>query len=275
MQLTRHSTSIGPRWARDGEYLAEGFRLGLLLELSPTFMFPFLDSIATREPAVGPLLAPIENEHEVWASGVTYKRSREARTQESTVKDVYERVYAATRPELFFKAPGHRVIGPGMQIRIRRDSEWNVPEPELTLVLNRSLEVIGYAAGNDVSSRDIEGENPLYLPQAKVYDGSCALGPAIFLSTEAALADVPIRLSIVRAGKLVFEGETRSSEMKRSLGELASYLGRELSFPQGAFLMTGTGIVPPDGFSLVPGDVVRIEVFEAVLENEVAPRRPD
>jgi 2-dehydro-3-deoxy-D-arabinonate dehydratase len=274
MQLTRHSTSSGPRWARDGEYLAEGFRLGLLLELSPTFMFPFLDSIATREPATGPLLAPIESEHEVWASGVTYKRSREARTQESTVKDVYERVYAASRPELFFKAPGHRVVGPGMHVRIRRDSQWNVPEPELTLVLNRSLEVIGYSAGNDMSSRDIEGENPLYLPQAKVYDGSCALGPAIYLSTENALANVPISLSILRAGKSVFTGETSSSEMKRSLGELASYLGRELSFPQGVFLMTGTGIVPPDGFSLVPGDIVRIQVFEAVLENEVAPTRP-
>jgi 2-dehydro-3-deoxy-D-arabinonate dehydratase len=124
-----------------------------------------------------------------------------------------------------------------------------------------------------MSSRDIEGENPLYLPQAKVYDGSCALGPAIYLSTESALADVPISLTILRAGKIVFTGETRSSEMKRSLGELASYLGRELSFPQGAFLMTGTGIVPPEGFSLLPGDVVRIQVFEAVLENEVAPTR--
>jgi 2-dehydro-3-deoxy-D-arabinonate dehydratase len=270
MQLTRHSTLNGPRWARDGEFLAEGFRLGLLLELSPTFMFPFLDSIATREPAQGPLLAPVESEHEVWASGVTYKRSREARTHESTVKDVYERVYTAARPELFFKAPGHRVVGPGMPIRIRRDSQWNVPEPELTLVLNRSMEVIGYTAGNDVSSRDIEGENPLYLPQAKVYDGSCALGPAIHLATDAGLANVPIQLSIFRSGKSVFEGETRSSEMKRSLSDLAAYLGRELSFPQGAFLMTGTGIVPPEGFSLLPGDVVRIQVFEAILENEVA-----
>jgi len=157
-----------------------------------------------------------------------------------------------------------------MRIRIRRDSRWNVPEPELTLVLNRSMDVIGYCAGNDVSSRDIEGENPLYLPQAKVYDGSCAIGPAIFLCTENALRNVPIRLRIERGGKSVFEGETRSSEMKRSLTELAEFLGRELSFPQGAFLMTGTGIVPPDGFSLQPEDVVRIEVFDAVLENEVA-----
>lgn len=271
MQLTRHSTPTGPRWARDGEFLAEGFRLGLLLELAIDFMWPYLDSIASDQPAIGPLLAPIESEQEVWASGVTYKRSREARTQESAVKDVYEKVYAASRPELFFKSPGHRVVGHGMNIRIRKDSQWNVPEPELTLVLNRSMEVIGYCAGNDVSSRDIEGENPLYLPQAKLYDGSCALGPAIYLATENALANVPIRLRIARAGKSVFEGETRSGEMKRKLGELTSYLGRELSFPQGAFLMTGTGIVPPEGFSLLPGDVVTIEVAEATLENEVAP----
>ncbi len=270
MLLTRHSTPSGPRWARDGEFLAEGFRLGVLLELSPAFIMPFLDSIASREPALGPLLAPIESEHEVWASGVTYKRSREARTVESAVKDVYERVYVASRPELFFKSPGWRVVGPGMSIRIRRDSQWSVPEPELTLVLNRALEVIGYAAGNDVSSRDIEGENPLYLPQAKLYDGSCALGPGIFLATEDGLANVPIRLTITRAGRRIFEGETRSSEMKRTLAELAGYLGRELSFPQGVFLMTGTGIVPPDDFSLLGGDVVEIQVADAKLENEVA-----
>jgi 2-dehydro-3-deoxy-D-arabinonate dehydratase len=246
MQLTRHSTPNGPRWARDGLFLAESFRLGLLLELSMDFIVPFLDSIATDEPA------------------------SEARTQESTVKDVYEKVYVATRPELFFKAPGSRVMGHGMPIRIRRDSQWNVPEPELTLVLNSSMQVIGYCAGNDVSSRDIEGENPLYLPQAKVYDGSCALGPSITLMTAAGLADVPITLQITRRGARVFEGGTRSSEMKRALTELAAYLGRELSFPQGAFLMTGTGIVPADGFSLQPGDVVRIQVADAVLENEVA-----
>jgi 2-dehydro-3-deoxy-D-arabinonate dehydratase len=270
MLLTRHSTGNGPRWARDGEFLAEGFRLGVLLELSSAFMIPFLDSVSTREPAHGPLLAPVENDQEVWASGVTYKRSREARTAESTVKDVYEKVYVASRPELFFKAVGQRVVGPGMQVRIRKDSKWNVPEPELTLVLNRSLEVIGYTAGNDMSSRDIEGENPLYLPQAKVYDGSCALGPGIYLATENGLASVPISVSIRRNGESVFQGHTSSSEMKRSLVELAGYLGRELSFPQGVFLMTGTGIVPPDGFSLLPGDVVRIEVSEAILENEVA-----
>lgn len=270
MQLTRHSTPSGPRWARNGLFLAESFRLGVLLELSLDFVWPFLDSLQTQEPAIGPLLAPIDPEHEVWASGVTYKRSREARTQESVTKDVYERVYVAQRPELFFKAIGARVMGHGMRIRVRKDSQWNVPEPELTLVLNQSMEVIGYTAGNDVSSRDIEGENPLYLPQAKVYDGSCALGPAIILSGEGALRDIPIRLEITRGGQRAFEGETRSSEMKRSLGELASYLGRELTFAQGAFLMTGTGIVPPEGFSLRPGDVVTIQVAEAILQNEVA-----
>jgi 2-dehydro-3-deoxy-D-arabinonate dehydratase len=270
MQLTRHSTVTGPRWAKDGYFLAESFRLGLLLELSLDFVSVFLDSVATTEPAIGPLLPPIESDHEVWASGVTYKRSREARTHESATKDVYEKVYVAKRPELFFKSPGCRVVGHGMQIRIRKDSSWNVPEPELTLVLNRSMDVIGYCAGNDVSSRDIEGENPLYLPQAKVYDGSCALGPAIYLATESGLKDVPISLHITRGQARVFEGETRSSEMKRSLGELTSYLGRELSFAQGAFLMTGTGIVPPDGFNLQPGDLVTIQVADATLQNEVA-----
>jgi 2-dehydro-3-deoxy-D-arabinonate dehydratase len=272
MLLTRHSTPHGPRWARDGLFLAEGFRLGVLLELSTDFISAFLDSIATEDVALGPLLPPIEPEHEVWASGVTYRRSREARTQESTVKDVYEKVYVADRPELFFKAPGSRVVGHGMQIRVRKDSQWNVPEPELTLVLNAQMEVVGYCAGNDVSSRDIEGENPLYLPQAKVYDGSCALGPGIVLATANGLKNVPIQLTITRAGAVLVEGETRSSEMKRSLTDLAAYLGRELSFPHGAFLMTGTGIVPPDGFSLQPGDSVRIVVAEATLENEVAAR---
>jgi 2-dehydro-3-deoxy-D-arabinonate dehydratase len=270
MQLTRHSTPSGPRWACDGQFLAQNFRLGLLLELSMDFIVPFIEQVTTSEPAVGPLLPPIEAEHEVWASGVTYKRSREARTHESTVKDVYEKVYVASRPELFFKSLGTRVMGHGMQIRIRKDSAWNVPEPELTLVLNSRMEVLGYTAGDDVSSRDIEGENPLYLPQAKVYEGSCALGPSIFIATSSGLGDVPIRLRISRGGAAVFEGETRSSEMKRSLDELAGWLGRELSFPQGVFLMTGTGIVPPDGFSMQTGDRVRIQVADAVLENDVA-----
>jgi 2-dehydro-3-deoxy-D-arabinonate dehydratase len=270
MRLTLHSTPDGPRWARDGVFLSESFRLGHLLELAPEFVVPFLDSVARTEPAAGPLLPPIEPDQEVWASGVTYLRSREARTAESQVKDVYDRVYEAKRPELFFKAPGWRVVGDGMRIRVRRDSQWNVPEPELTLVLSQSMEIVGYTAGNDVSSRDIEGDNPLYLPQAKVYDGSCALGSGIQLVLAPQLADIAIRLSIARGGKTIFEEETRSSKMKRKPTELAGYLGRELSFPQGALLMTGTGIVPPDGFSLRPGDGVRIEVGVVTLDNEVA-----
>lgn len=233
-------------------------------------MLPFLDGVTQSEPAEGPLLPPIEADHEVWASGVTYLRSRDARTAESRVTDIYDRVYAATRPELFLKATGSRVVGHGMPIRVRRDSQWNAPEPELTLVLNHALEVVGYAAGNDVCSRDIEADNPLYLPQAKVYDGSCAVGPGIQLSVGPQLADLPIELEVDRGGKLEFRGSTRSSEMKRSQVELAGYLGRELSFPSGTFLMTGTGIVPPDEFSLQPGDRVRVRVGELLLENGVA-----
>jgi 2-dehydro-3-deoxy-D-arabinonate dehydratase len=255
-------------------FLSRHFHLGLLLETSRAFLEVFLDGVETTEPAVGPLLPPIEPSQEVWAAGVTYRRSREARAEESSVKDVYERVYDAARPELFFKAVGARVVGHGMKIRIRRDSRWNVPEPELTLVLNRELSIVAYCVGNDVSSRDIEGENPLYLPQAKVYDGSCALGPCLHLASADQLADVPIRLDIMRGDVLdersIYSGHTRSSVMKRPLEELASYLGRELTFAEGAFLLTGTGIVPPVDVSLVAGDRVRIAVGELELENEVA-----
>ena len=159
-------------------------------------------------------------------------------------------MYEAERPELFYKAAGWRVVGPGDAIRVRADSRWNVPEPELTLVINRRGEIVGYSAGNDVSSRDIEGENPLYLPQAKVYNGSCALGPGIHLAGPDELTDVPIGLKIARGGQTVFEGETRTSRMKRNFEDLAAYLYRELDFPRGAFLMTGTGIVPQESFSL-------------------------
>lgn len=270
MQLTRHSTPTGPRWAQDGKFLSEGFTLGRLLELEEPFMAPFMDSVLTAEPATGPLLAPIESDQEVWASGVTYQRSREARTAESEIKDVYDLVYEAERPELFFKSPGRRVVGPEQPIRVRADSRWNVPEPELTLVVNHKMSIIGYCVGNDVSSRDIEGANPLYLPQAKVYDGSCALGPAIELGTEAMLSNMEIELQVHRNGDQLFGGSTRSSSMKRKLRELASYLGRELSFPEGAFLMTGTGIVPGDDFNLQSGDRVQIRVGNLTLENPVA-----
>jgi 2-dehydro-3-deoxy-D-arabinonate dehydratase len=183
---------------------------------------------------------------------------------------VYTRVYESKRPELFFKGVGHRVVGHGAPIRIRKDSAWNVPEPELVLVVNSRREIVGYSVGNDVSSRDIEGDNPLYLPQAKVYDGSCALGPGIALIEPSALRDLAIQLSITRGAETVFAGETRTSRMKRSLEELVEYLTMELAFPAGTFLFTGTGIVPPAEFSMVAGDRVSIRIESLELQNEVA-----
>lgn len=270
MLLTRHLTVSGPRWAADGRFLPQAFTLDFLLECPAARIADVILALVGDEAASGQLLPPIEPAQEVWASGVTYLRSRDARKAESATGDIYERVYEAPRPELFFKAVGWRVVGPAAAIRVRADSRWNVPEPELTLVINRAGEIIGFTAGNDVSSRDIEGENPLYLPQAKVYNGSCALGPGILLASADDLADVPIGLQIARGGQIVFAGETRTSRMKRGFEELAAYLYKELAFPRGAFLMTGTGIVPAESFSLAPGDRVRVEVGELVLENETA-----
>jgi len=269
--LTKHDTPQGPRWALDGRLLREDFDLGRLLALRVSQMADFLGSVVTTEPGDGTPLAPIDAATEVWAAGVTYLRSREAREAESTVRDVYAKVYDAERPELFFKATGWRVAGHGMPIRIRRDSRWNVPEPELTLVVNAHGEIAGFCAGNDVSSRDIEGANPLYLPQAKVYNGSCALGPAIALCGVETLRDLPIDLSVLRDGRAIFSGATRTSQLKRPLQELVEYLVREMDFPSGVFLMTGTGVVPPDDFSLAPGDVVRITIGGLTLENPVGP----
>ncbi|MEO7189502.1 MAG: fumarylacetoacetate hydrolase family protein [Vicinamibacterales bacterium] len=269
MYLTRHDTPQGPRWALDGAALPPDFQLGLLLQLPAAAMAPFLNAIPRPTAAIGPLLPPVEAMHEVWASGVTYLQSREAREAESTVRDVYARVYDAERPELFFKASGWRVVGHTAAIRVREDSRWNVPEPELTLVINAGREIVGYTVGNDVSSRDIEGENPLYLPQAKVYSRSCAVGPGIVLADVEALRDLPIAIAILRSGQTVFEGTTRIRRMKRRLDELAEYLCRELEFPRGVFLMTGTGIVPPHEFSMVAGDIVRITIDELTLENPV------
>jgi 2-dehydro-3-deoxy-D-arabinonate dehydratase len=221
------------------------------------------------------ILAPIENQ-EVWASGVTYYRSRSARMEESKDAgggDFYDRVYSAERPELFFKATASRVAGPDGFVRIRKDASWSVPEPELTLLLNDRGAIIGYTVGNDMSSRDIEGENPLYLPQAKVYDRSCALGPCILVSTGPLPASTPIHLEIFRDGRLEFTGATTLAELKREPATLAEYLFRDNSFPFGAFLMTGTGIVPPDSFTLESGDQIRISIEPiGTLVNEVAPR---
>jgi 2-dehydro-3-deoxy-D-arabinonate dehydratase len=272
MYLTRHDTPAGPRWAADGRYLPEAVTLGLLLGLPADAMRQVVASLPRGEAADAPLLAPVEDRQEVWAAGVTYRRSREAREAESTVKDVYARVYDAPRPELFFKCIGWRVQGTGAPIRVRADSRWNVPEPELTIVTTAGGEIVGYTVGNDVSSRDIEGDNPLYLPQAKVYDGSCAVGPGLVLAGAETMRDLRIAVRITRGSSVAFEGEIQTSAIKRPLEELAGYLHRELRFPQGAFLMTGTGIVPTDdAFSLTPGDVVAITVGAITLENRVAP----
>ena len=269
MHLTRHQTSSGPRWAVDGRWLPEGFRVDSLLRCSLSEIRDTLAGARTDEPAGGDLLAPIEDGQEVWAAGVTYLRSREARMAESETADVYDRVYEAERVEVFFKSNGWRVVGHRGRIRVRPDSSWDVPEPELALVLNRAGAIVGYAAGNDVSSRSIEGENPLYLPQAKVYNGSCALGPGIEIAAPDAMRDLSVRLVIERDGRPAFEGETRTSQLKRSLEEIAKWLFADLDFPGGAFLMTGTGIVPPDDFTLRPSDAVRVCVGDLVLANEV------
>ena len=268
-RLSRHATSAGARWAFDGRYLPNRIGLALLLALPSESMRAILRDLAGEEDAREPLLAPIDPIQEVWAGGVTYLRSREARKAESHVADVYERVYDAERPELFLKSIGWRVVGSGGTVRVRKDAAWNVPEPELVLVVNRFGEIVGYSAGNDMSSRDIEGENPLYLPQAKIYDGSCALGPDIVLTDADELADVPIALTIQRDDADVFAGSVTTAAMKRSFEELARYLRAEYDLPQGALLMTGTGIVPPDDFSLAIGDRIRIDVGPLILQNTV------
>ena len=270
MYLSRHGASGGPRWALDGGYLPQDFTLGRLLGVPAADVRGLLEAQAMEGATEGPLLPPVEPAHEVWASGVTYLQSRDARELESADADAYERVYVAERPELFFKAPGWRVVGHDDTVRIREDSRWNVPEPELVVVMNSRMEVVGYTAGNDVSSRDIEGDNPLYLPQAKVYDRSCSLGPGIVLCGPDSMRDLRITMKIRREGETIFEGEVDTSQMKRSPGELAEYLGKELTFPVGVFLLTGTGIVPEDDFTLGVGDVVGISVGDLFLKNEVA-----
>jgi 2-dehydro-3-deoxy-D-arabinonate dehydratase len=218
------------------------------------------------------LAAPIDQQ-EVWAAGVTYRRSQAARMEESrSAAGFYDRVYLAPRPEIFFKATPHRVAAPGHSVRIRQDARWSVPEPELALALNSRLELVGFTIGNDMSSRDIEGENPLYLPQAKVYDACCALGPWITLaSAMPAPAEIRIQLTIRRGGLAAFEGSTSVAQMARTFDELIGWLGRDNSFPQGVFLLTGTGIVPEDDFTLAPGDEVRISITGiGTLANPVA-----
>ncbi len=271
MLLTRHQTSHGPRWAANRQFLTDNFDLRMLLAMPREDMQLFIDHTLTDEPADSPLLAPIEMTQEVWGCGVTYLRSRDARRAESSTGDIYDRVYAAERPEVFFKSIGWRVVGHQQLIRVRADCAWNVPEPELTLVINRHQEIIGYTVGNDLSARSIEGENPLYLPQAKIYDASCALGPGLQVMDDVnTLHDLPITLEIARASRAAYRGETRTSHITRRFEDLVAYLFRELSFPHGALLMTGTGIVPPDDFTLAAGDTVTITIGVLTLENTVA-----
>jgi 2-dehydro-3-deoxy-D-arabinonate dehydratase len=223
-----------------------------------------LDPLASTDgPSDGDLIAPVAREQEIWAAGVTYYRSRDARMEESKSAgggDFYDRVYSAERPELFFKATARRVVGPNSKVAIRDDASWSVPEPELTLVIARSGKIVGYTIGNDMSSRDIEGENPLYLPQAKVYDRSCAIGPCILVAPGPLPPSTEIRLEIRRGGEIHFSGSTALSALKRDPAQLVDYLYRNNSFPSGCLLLTGTGIVPPDSFTLQRGDEIRITI---------------
>jgi 2-dehydro-3-deoxy-D-arabinonate dehydratase len=269
-------------------------RLGLatedaLLDLTPagiTQLFPLLESdnpVALLQQAVERglphlpwdlvrLCAPVEQQ-EVWAAGVTYLRSKTARMEESNFSaTAYDRVYDAERPELFFKSLAEKVVAPNDPVGIRRDAKWSVPEPELALVFNSKGRIVGYTIGNDMSSRDIEGENLLYLPQAKTYHRSCALGPWIRLGeSEAVAREWKIRLAIKRNRQPVFSGETTVGQIKRSFQELGNFLFRCQVFPHGAVLLTGTGLVPPDGFTLQELDVVEIEITGlGVLRNTVA-----
>ena len=232
------------------------------------------EQLSRAEPVERPtvLSAPIGSQ-EVWAAGVTYLRSRDARIDES--KDAgggtfYDRVYDAPRPEIFFKATPHRVVGTGAKVRIRSDSRWNVPEPEVALAITRDGLIFGYTIGNDMSSRDIEGENPLYLPQAKVYDACCGLGPGLVVR-EPLPRETSIEIGITRGGAPVFSGATSLAQMKRQFEDLAGYLYRDNAFPHGCYLLTGTGIIPPGDFTLLAGDIIRITVAGlGTLENTVA-----
>lgn len=221
-----------------------------------------IDANVQKEPSGSDILAPIGSQ-EVWAAGVTYFRSRDARMEESKSAgggDFYDRVYSAERPELFFKATASRTVGHGGSVAIRSDAKWSVPEPELVLLVSPSGKILGYTVGNDMSSRDIEGENPLYLPQAKVYHRSCALGPGILISSQPLSPSTAIRMEILRSGAICFEGSVQLSAIKRDLTTLVRYLYQDNIFPKGCFLFTGTGIVPPDSFTLRERDEIRISI---------------
>ena len=251
---------ISDRWPTLSVFLGwSGGRGDLAAELAralagatPVSQFDQLSGAALLKPT---------DDQEVWAAGVTYERSRIAREEESAGSGIYDRVYSAARPEIFFKATPSRTVGPGEGVAIRVDASWNVPEPELALVVNQQLELIGFTVGNDMSSRDIEGENPLYLPQAKMYARCCALGPLIALRDSIGdPTNLPIKLEILRKGAIAFAAETNTRRIVRSFADLIGYLGRDNLFPDGVVLLTGTGIVPPDEFTLLAGDEVAISI---------------
>lgn len=264
-----HQDQLFPLGSRDWDALVRRDDLLDFLRESIRSIKPLSgDALTDLRP-----LAPIGSQ-EVWAAGVTYFRSRDARMEESQSAgggSFYDRVYSAERPELFFKASPHRVVGMDQPVRIRRDSTWNVPEPELTLLISPSARIIGYTIGNDMSSRDIEGENPLYLPQAKTYDGSCALGPCILVTDQMPAKTTRIEMTVTRESKTAFTGATTLNELKRDPQQLVEFLFRETSFPNGCFLMTGTGIVPAGDFTLEPGDVIAISIESiGTLTNTVS-----
>ncbi len=271
LHLARVAGAIHLRRQGTWSLLPDDASFDSLLRLSLNELRGVLDkerpAAFVREGAV--VGAPIDSQ-EVWAAGVTYQRSLEARADEAISSDPYDRVYSAARPELFFKATHGRVRGPGETLFIRSDSTWDVPEPELAVVCNSRLEVVGYTIGNDVSSRSIEGENPLYLPQAKVFDGCCGLGPAVALAWEFSPADRSIELEIRRRGSVIYRSATSTSAIRRAIPELLDYLGRDQRFEAGCVLLTGTGIVPPSDFTLEDGDVVAIRIDGlGLLENPI------
>jgi 2-dehydro-3-deoxy-D-arabinonate dehydratase len=258
--VTEHMPSVGAWLRASAGHVSQAIEGLEVVARDSSITFP-ANLFDTAPQAFVPHWLPPVDEQEVWASGVTYERSREARQEESVDGgDIYARVYSAKRPELFFKALGKRVIGPFGEVGIRADATWSVPEPELAVVINPANEIVGFTVGNDMSSRDIEGENPLYLPQAKVYKASCALGPGIVLMTATQWPAAAIQITIQRNGQTGFEGEVHTSRIKRTIDELVSYLGRSSEFPDGVVLLTGTGVVPPSDFTLQAGDIVIIQI---------------
>jgi 2-dehydro-3-deoxy-D-arabinonate dehydratase len=274
--LVRYLTDADPR-PRAGIREADGVRplevasLSALLGLSAAEMHAVVDGAAEAAlPEVATLLPPADGRMEVWAAGVTYRRSREARLEESGGADFYQKVYDAKRPELFFKSVPWRLVTDAEPIAIRRDSALNVPEAELAIVVNSAAEIVGYTVSNDVSSRAIEGENPLYLPQAKIYAGACAIAPGIRPAWEIDADDLAINLRITRQGAVAWSGSTRTSQLARPLQSLVDWLFAEDHFPDGVIISTGTGIVPEMDFTLAPGDLVTIEIDQVgTLTNRV------